>query len=69
MAAPIPDIRHKVWFYRDPQRTAFLLGLLALLGWGVIGLLRREPDTYSHQHAKLVIIIIIRIRVIKIRKP
>ena len=56
MAAPAPDFRQKVWFYRDPQRTAFLIVLLALLAWSVVGLVRHDPDTYAHEHTKGVIL-------------
>ena len=56
MAGTPPELPHKVWLYRDPQRTAFLTGLLALLCWSVIRLLRHEPDTYAHQHAGLTVL-------------
>lgn len=56
MATPPPDTRHKVWLYRDPQRTAFLIALLGLLCWNLVGLVQGEPDTYAHQHARNVVI-------------
>jgi hypothetical protein len=53
MAAPIPDFRLKVWFYREPQRSALLIALLALLGWVLVGLVHHRPDPYAY--ARLVL--------------
>lgn len=44
MQDPISDYRQKVWLYREPWRSMFLVVLLALLATTTIPALRGGPD-------------------------
>jgi hypothetical protein len=50
------DPRHRVWLYREPWRSAYLIALLGLFAWAIADLVRRVPDRYSHQHASAVLL-------------
>jgi hypothetical protein len=51
-----PNLRRRVWLYREPWRSAFTLALLGLLAVNVVGLARGVPDRYPHEHGMLVLL-------------
>jgi hypothetical protein len=50
------DPRHRVWLYREPWRSAYLIALVGLFVWDIADLVRQVPDRYSHQHASGVLL-------------